>query len=150
LWESAKEYFPMPAGVKPFLCGKVHWDEKTGRPKMGNFYGNTWKNEANAQHKRRCLFINFLPRMNGPQLYLLKVPFDDWSVKLHKAISKRVERAIEKAGETADYGWLWVNNALQRGYYLYLTSAPGVSGFAAAEGDVEPLLGIRSKRFAPQ
>jgi hypothetical protein len=90
-----------------------------------------------------------LPRMNGPQLSLLKVPCDDWSPKVHKKIATRIRRAIGKAGEAVSYGWCWFDNAVRRGYVLYLTSAPGVSGFAPVAGVIEPVLVDALKAIHP-
>jgi hypothetical protein len=78
----------------------------------------------------------------------MKVPVDDWTDKLHKTISRRIARTMKKAGET-DPGWAWFNNALDRGYYIYLTSTPKVSGFTPLDGDVEPVLVDALKAIHP-
>jgi hypothetical protein len=138
LWEAAKTYFP-PEG-KPWTVTRALYNHGDRKGVIAEFPSNSWRNAANAQLKRQRLFFNLLPRINGPQLYLLTVAIDDWTDKAHENIKKRINRAIEKADEAAGYGWAWFNNALSKGYYLYLTSAPGVSGFELLEGDVESLL----------
>jgi hypothetical protein len=45
---------------------------------------------------------------------------------------------MAKSGN-GDFGWIWFDNVMERGYTLYLTNAPGVAGFAAVN-DVEALL----------
>jgi hypothetical protein len=89
-----------------------------------------------------------LPRMNGPQLYMLKLPIDDWTDKAHEAVKKRIRRAILKAGDESDYGWVWFNNAMSRGYVVYLTSAPGLSDFEPGK-DVEAALVDALKAIHP-
>jgi 5S rRNA maturation endonuclease (ribonuclease M5) len=148
LWEAAEEYFPVqgkPWKVKP----KPLYNHSKGTGLFAEFPSNTWKNPANAQLKRQRLFFNMLPRINGPQLYILKAPIDDWGDAYHEAVSTRIRRGMKKAGDEANYGWLWFNNALDRGYYLYLTSVPGVSGFEPFKGDVEPVLVDALKAIHP-
>jgi hypothetical protein len=99
-----------------------------------DLFSNTWRNPANAQFKRQKLYYNILPRINGPQIYQLRVPIDDWDDKEHHRISRAIQRAI-----TEIQGWMWFDNALERGYFLYLTSVPGLAGFEPVE-DVRPLL----------
>lgn len=146
LWEAAQAYFPVHG--KPWTVARAMYNHTDGKGLVAEFPSNSWKNPANAQLKRQRLFFNMLPRMNGPQLYLLKVPCDDWTDKAHEAVKKRIRRAILKAGDEADYGWCWFDNAVSRGYVLYLTSAPGVSGFAAVE-DVEATLVAALKAIHP-
>jgi hypothetical protein len=138
LWESAKAYFPVNG--KPRTVTRAMYNFGDGKALVTEFPSNSWRNSVNAQLKRQRLFFNMLPRLNGPPLHLLKVPCDDWSPKVHKAISIRINRAIAKAGEHADLGWVWFNNSLDRGCFLYITSAPGVLGFEPFEQDIEPVL----------
>jgi hypothetical protein len=146
LWEDAKGYFPLPAGIKPWTISRGMYNHADGKGLIVEFPSNSWVNAANAQLKRQRLFFNMLPRLNGPQIYMMKVAVDDWSDQSHGAVKQRISRAIAKAGEDTDYGWCWFNNALERGYYLYLTSAPGVSGFQPFEDDIELVLvdGLRA------
>ena len=51
---------------------------------------------------------------------------------------KRISRAIQRA-TTQFQGWLWFDNALKRGYVLYLTDVAGLAGFEPIE-DVIPIL----------
>ena len=139
LWEAMKDYFPLYRGMKPWTVAVAMYNHSEGKGLVPEFPSNGWGNAANAQLKRQRLGFNMLPRMNGPQVYALRLPFDDWSPKSHEAISRRISRAIDKAGDD-DLGWVWFNNALDRGYYLYLTSVPGVSGFEPVEGGIEPVL----------
>jgi hypothetical protein len=125
------------------------YDHVAGKGLIAEFPSNSWLNPANAQLKRQRLFFNLLPRLNGPELYVLRVAFDDWSDKAHESIKKRINRSIDKAGEDADYGWVWFDNVLDRGYFLYLTSAPGVSGFDLFEGDIEATLVDALKAIHP-
>ena len=99
-----------------------------------DLFSNTWRNPANAQYKRQKLYSNILPRINGPQIYQRRVPIDDWD----KTVHGRIKRALQRAS-SEDQGWMWVDNALARGYYLYLTDAPGLAGFDPVE-DVQPVL----------
>jgi hypothetical protein len=140
LWEAMKAYFPLHPGMKPWTVARAMYNHNDGKGLVAEFPSNGWGNPANAQLKRQRLGFNMLPRVNGPQIYELRQPFDDWDPQVHEAISRRINRAIDKAGDDADYGWVWFNNALDRGYYLYLTSVPGVSGFEPVEGDIEPVL----------
>jgi hypothetical protein len=114
-------------------------NRRTRREVWSDFYGHTWRNAANAQHHRQSLYFNFLPKINGPEMYLMHVAPDDWSAQRHVAITKSINRAKARA-EGEDHGWLGFDNALKRGHYLYLTSIPGVPGFALVEGDIEPIL----------
>jgi hypothetical protein len=59
----------MPSGIRPYLKGALLFNSKTNRENWVNFYGRTWRNSANAQHHRQCLYFNLLPKVNGPQLY---------------------------------------------------------------------------------
>jgi hypothetical protein len=138
LWKAAEEIFPMEPGWKPYLKGALVANSQTGRENWVNFYGRTWRNLANAQHHRQCLYFNLMPRINGPQLYGRWVPFDDWTEKKHRAISRQIGRGIQKSG-SSDYGWLWFDNVWGRGYVLYLTDVPGLRGFEPVE-DTESVL----------
>jgi hypothetical protein len=149
LWENAEAYFPLPSGVKPWTVARAMYNHSNGKGLIAEFPSNSWSNPANAQLKRQRLFFNMLPRINGPELYILKVPVDDWSDKSHEAIKKRINRAIAKAGEGDEHGWLWFDNALERGHFLYLTSAPDVSGFDLFEGDIESALVDALKAIHP-
>ena len=110
------------------------WSERDRKGLAADLYPNTWRNQANAQFKRQKLYTNILPRINGPQIYQRRVPVDDWDKTLHKSISRALQRAT-----TYDQGWMWFDNALKRGYFLYLTSAPGLAGFEPVD-DVRPIL----------
>jgi hypothetical protein len=88
-----------------------------------------------------------LPRINGRQLYAHRRAADDWSDKAHEALEKRIERAIKKADDPK-LGRLWFNNALKRGYYLYLTNVPGLPEFEPVE-DVEATLVDALKAIDP-
>lgn len=124
LWKAAEEIFPMPEGVKPWTRGGIVFSRKSGKPMAVDFIGNTWLNPGNAQHKRRCLYYNLLPRLNGcRELYARWVAVDDID-REHQALKQRIRRA---GGE--GYGWLWFDNALKRGVFVYLTDVPGLPGF---------------------
>ena len=146
LWEAAQEYFPVHG--KPWTVARAMYNHSEGKGLVAEFPSNTWRTPANAQLKRQRLFFNMLPRMNGPQLYMLKAPCDDWTDKAHEAVKKRIRRAILKAGDEADYGWCWFDNAVARGYILYLTSVPDVPGFVPAP-DVEATLVDALKAIHP-
>jgi hypothetical protein len=136
LWKAAEDYFPK-TGIRPYLRGAMLHNSKTGKENWVNYYGRTWRNPENAQQSRRCLFYNLLPKVNGPQLFGKWIPVDDWTDKMHHALARQIQRAIHKAG--GDHGWLWVNNALERGYYVYWTSVPNLPGFepvADVEGEL--------------
>jgi hypothetical protein len=143
-----KAYFPLRPGMKPWTVARPMYNHSDGKGLIAEFPSNGWGNPANAQLKRQRLGFNMLPRMNGPQVYALRLSFDDWSPQVHEAISRRISRAIDKVGDD-DLGWVWFNNALDRGYYLYLTSAPGVSGFEPVEGGIEPVLVDALKAIHP-
>jgi hypothetical protein len=134
--------------MKPWTVAIAMYGHNDGKGLIAEFPSNGWGNPANAQLKRQRLGFNMLPRMNGPQVYALRIPFDDWSPKAHEAISRRISRAIDKAGND-ELGWVWFDNAVARGHYLYLTSAPGVSGFEPVEGDIEPVLVDALKAIHP-
>lgn len=148
LWEAMKAYFPLRPGMKPWTVARPMYNHSDSKGLIAEFPSNGWGNPANAQLKRQRLGFNMLPRMNGPQVYALKLSCDDWSPQDHEAISRRISRAIDKARDD-DLGWVWFNNVLDRGYYLYLTSAPGVSGFEPVEGDIEPVLVDALKAIHP-
>jgi hypothetical protein len=104
---------------------------------------NTWRNPANAQFKRQKLYFNILPRINGPQIYQRRVPIDDWDSKSHKTISKAIERGMSEKD-----GWLWFDNAVRRGYMVYLTSTHGLAGFEPVD-DVKAALVDALKSIIP-
>jgi hypothetical protein len=148
LWKAAEGIFPMPDGVKPWTRGGIVFSRKSGKPIAVDFVGNTWHNQANAQHKRRCLFYNLLPRLNGCRsLYERRVAVDDWSDQEHQAIKQRIHRAIAK-DEVGNPGWIWFDTALKRGCYIYLTNVPDLPGFELVE-DVESLLVDCLKSITP-
>ena len=134
LWAEAKRLFPIPTHVKPRVKGYLLWSEWNRKALAVDLFSNTWRNPANAQYKRQKLFFNILPRIHGPQIYQRRVPIDDWDSKLHKSISRSIQRAT-----TELQGWLWFDNGLKRGYVLYLTDAPGLAGFEPVD-DIRPVL----------
>jgi hypothetical protein len=134
LWEEAQDLFPIPTHVKPRVKGYLLWSERDRQGLAVDLFSNTWRNPANAQYKRQKLYFNILPRINGPQIYQRRVPIDDWDHKAHRRISKAIQRAKKE-----EQGWLRFDNRLERGYILYLTDVPGLSGFEPVE-DVRPVL----------
>ena len=134
LWAEAKGIFPIPKHIKPRMKGFMLWSERDRKGFAVDLYSNTWRNPPNAQYKRQKLYTNILPRINGPQIYQRRVPVDDWDKTLHKSISRALQRATNK-----DQGWMWFDNALKRGHFVYLTSTPGLAGFEPVE-DVRPIL----------
>jgi hypothetical protein len=75
-------------------------------------------------------------RPASPAMPILQPPAQgQWPPALR---TRQIERAIHKAGGD-DLGWVWINNALERGHYLYLTSAPGLRDFEPVE-EVEAVL----------
>ena len=128
LWDETRDLFPIPTHVKPRVKGYLQWSERDSQGLAADLFSNTWRNPANAQVKRQRLFFNILPRINGRQVYQLRVPIDDWDAKVHGRISKAIQRAM-----TNGQGWLWFDNSLKRGYFLYLTSVPGLEGFEPVE-----------------
>ena len=134
LWQEAREVFPMPTHVKPRMKGYLLWSDRDHQGLAVDLFSNTWRNPANAQFKRQKLFYNILPRINGPQIYQRRVPIDDWDDKVHRRISRAIQRAL-----TGNQGWLWFDNILKRGYVIYLTNAPGLAGFEPVD-EVRPIL----------
>ena len=134
MWAEAKTLFPIPTHVKPRTKGYLLWSERDRKGVAVDLFSNTWRNPANAQFKRQKLYSNILPRINGPQIYQRRVPIDDWDKTVHGRIKRALQRAIGEG-----QGWMWVDNALDHGYYLYLTDAPGLTGFEPVE-DVRPVL----------
>ena len=134
LWVEAKSLFPIPTHVKPRTKGYLLWSDRDNKGVAANLFSNTWRNPANAQYKRQKLYSNILPRINGPQIYQRRVPIDDWDKTVHGRIKRALQRAIGEG-----QGWMWVDNAIDHGYYLYLTDAPGLTGFEPVE-DVRPVL----------
>ena len=128
LWTEAKGVFPIPKHIKPRMKGFMLWSDRDRKGLAVDLFSNTWRNPANAQFKRQKLYTNILPRINGPQIYQRRVPIDDWDKTVHRRISRALQRAT-----TGDQGWMWFDNALERGYILYLTSAPGIEGFEPVE-----------------
>jgi hypothetical protein len=147
LWKSVEEIFPMPDGIKPWTRGAIVFNRRLNRPIAVDFIGNTWRNEANAQHKRRCLMYNLLPRLNYRDLYVLRVPVDDWSEQTHQTLKQRIHRAMAK-DKTVQSGWVWFDTALRRGCYTYLSNLPDLPGFDPVE-DVESLLVDCLKSITP-
>ena len=143
LWDEARELFPLLTHVKPWVKAHLLWSERDRKGLAVDLYSNTWRNPANAQYKRQRLYYNILPRINGPQIYQCRVPFDDWDEKAHRRISKAIQRAM-----TDRQGWLWFNNSLKRGYFLYLTSVPELEGFKPVE-DARHLLTDALKSISP-
>ena len=108
-----------------------------------DLFSNTWRNPANAQFKRQKLYYNILPRIHGPQIFQRRVPIDDWDSKVHRSVSRAIQRATSE-----DQGWMWFDNALKRGYVLYLTDVPGLAGFEPID-DVGPILIDALKSIQP-
>jgi hypothetical protein len=108
--------------------GCLLWSEWDCQGLAVDLISNSWRNPANAQHKRQKLYFNILPRISSQRIYQRKVAVDDWDKKVHKRISKAIQRAM-KEGQ----GWMWFDNALDRGYILYLTNVPGLAGFEPVE-----------------
>ena len=138
LWAEAKTIFRLPTHVKPRMKGFILWSDRDSGAIAVDWYSNTWRNPVNAQFKRQKLFFNILPRINGPRIYRLRVPIDDWDHTVHERIKRRIQRAIQ-GSETENQGWVWFDNALDRGYYVYLTSVPSLPGFELVD-DVKPVL----------
>jgi hypothetical protein len=136
LWKRAKELFPL--GGKPWRTGALMGSKAADKQCWVDFIGRTWRWPPNAQHNRALIFFNLLPRINSRQLYEMRVPIDDWSPKADEAITKGLYRAIKKAGDPK-LGWCRFDNAVKRGYFIYLTNVPGLRGFEPVE-DVESLL----------
>ena len=116
------------------MKGYLLWSERARKGLAVDLFSNTWRNQANAQFKRQKLYYNILPRINGPRIYQCRVPVDDWDSKVHRRLSRAIQRATRE-----DHGWLWIDNSLNRGYFLYLTNAPGLAGFEPV-GDARPIL----------
>ena len=143
LWAEARELFPAPSHVKPRMKGCLLWSERDRKGLAVDLISNTWRNPANAQYKRQKLYFNILPRINGPQLYQRRVPVDDWDPTTHSRIKRSLQRSVSEK-----QGWLWIDNALDHGYVLYLTSAPDVSGFEPVHG-ARQVLGNALKAIHP-
>jgi hypothetical protein len=137
----------MPEGIKPWTRGAIVFSRKAGKPIAVDFIGNSWRNPANAQHKRRCLMYNLLPRLNSRQLYVLRVAVDDWSEQTHQTLKQRMHRALAK-DQAEQSGWVWFDTALKRGCYTYLTNVLDLPGFELVE-DVESLLVDCLKSITP-
>ena len=134
LWAKSTELFPQPTHVRPRMKGCLLWSEWDRKGLALDLFSNTWRNPANAQFKRQKLYWNMLPRISGLQVYQRKVPVDDWNVKCHKAITRSITRAAKES-----QGWSSFDNALDRGYFLYLTDVPRRKGFEPV-ADVEIVL----------
>ena len=126
------------------MKGYLLWSERDRKGLAVDLFSNTWRNPANAQFKRQKLYYNILPRINGPQIYQRRVPIDYWDNKVHRRISRAIQRAI-----TNDQGWLWFDNALERGYFLYLTDVPGLLGFEPVEEVRAVLIGALKSIHPP-
>jgi len=138
LWAEVRTIFRLPSHVRPRMQSVILWSDRDSKSIVADWYSNTWRNPVNAQFKRQKLYFNILPRVNGPQIYRLRIPIDDWDKKSHGRIKRRIQRAIQRS-ESEDQGWMWFDNGLDRGYYLYLTSVPGLAGFEPVD-DVKPVL----------
>ena len=143
LWAEARGVFPIPTHIKPRMKGYLLWSEWDRKGLAVDLFSSTWRNPANAQYKRQKLYYNILPRINGRQIYQRRVPIDDWDNKVHRRISRAIQRAT-----TEDQGWLWFDNALKRGYVLYLTNAPGLAGFEPVD-EAGPVLIDALKSIRP-
>lgn len=132
LWEEAGELFPAPSGIRPWTKHVALYSAKDYAMLSTSMLSNSWRNPANAQFKRARLYFNILPRINGPIVYERRVAFDDWTSKLHESLEKRINRgkkAISIVETERDPGYLWFDNSLSRGYYLYLTDVPDLPEF---------------------
>ena len=116
------------------MKGCLLWSEWDRKGLAVDLFSNTWRNPANAQYKRQKLYYNILPRINGPQIFQRRVPIDDWDLNCHKRIARAIQRA-----STEYQGWSSFDNALDRGYFLYLTDVPGLKGFEPV-ADTESVL----------
>lgn len=141
LWEEAQQLFPAPTSIRPWTKHVALYSHKNSAMLSTRMMSNTWRNPVNAQFKRQCLYLNFLPRINGPVIYEHRVPFDDWTSMNHESLLARLRRAKDVFWLTAERepGFLWFDNALSRGYYLYLTDVAGVPNFSQV-WDVKTLL----------
>ena len=86
-------------------------------------------------HYSNSLNCDCSTRINGPQIYQRHVPIDDWDDRVHGRSARAIQRRT-----TEQQGWLWIDNALDRGYILYLTDVPGLKGFQPVVEDVGPIL----------
>ena len=105
------------------MKGCLLWSEWDRKGLAVDLFSNTWRNPVNAQYKRQKHYWNILPRISGLQVYQRQVPVDDWNVNRHKTITRSITRAAKKY-----QGWSSIDNALDRGYFLYLTDVPGRKG----------------------
>jgi hypothetical protein len=103
---AARGLFPIPPGVTPVMT-TVAMRRKTdaGLGVLHKMISNTWRNEANAQHRRRGYFVWFKERFEehvryGGCIYKVEIPIppgDEGSLQAKKcleALSKKVKRMM--------------------------------------------------------
>jgi len=138
-WEDAEGLFPFNPRMKPLVRASVLWNEADGRVELADLICTTWRHPTNAQFHRRKIYYHGLPRLRKADVYRYRIPIDDWSPTVHGSLKKRLNRA------EADF--LWVDNALDRGYYIYLSSVQ-LPGWELVP-DVEAVLVDALKGIAP-
>ena len=106
--------FPYRKGVKTLVKGTVLYSAAAKQLAFVDLLSNSWRNQINAQFERRKAYFNMLPKLRGGEVYSCKVAIDDWDKKSHSAMKRQLERA------GAEY--LWFDNGLRRGHFLYLSS----------------------------
>ena len=113
-WSDAVRLFPYQKGMKPLVKGTCLYSSGVRQLAFVDLLSNTWRNQINAQFKRRKIYFHVLPKLQGGPVFRKRVAIDDWSKKTHSALKRQLERA--------DSEYLWCDNGLRRGYYLYLAS----------------------------
>ncbi len=139
LWSDAVVLFPYPKGIRPLTKSTVLYSGRSQQMAVVDFLSNSWRNPVNAQYKRRKAYFNMLPKLRKGEVYCLRVAVDDWDKKVHATIKKRLERAGAE--------WLYFDNGLRRGCYVYLSNVP-LEGWEMVP-DVKSVLVDALKSIAP-
>ncbi len=139
LWSDAVRLFAYQKGEKPLVKGTCLYSGAAKQLAVVNLRSNSWSNVINAQFKRRKIYFHCLPKLGGGEVFLKRVPVDDWSRQSHSAIKRQLERS--------DAEFRWLDNSLRRGHYLYLVSVQ-LAGWESVQ-DVGSVLVDGLKGIAP-
>ena len=138
-WSDAVADFPYPKGVKPLTKSTVLYSARTRQMAVVDLLSNSWRNLINAQFKRRKARFNMLPKLRRQEVYCWRVAIDDWTPQGHKTMKQKLARVGAE--------FLWFDNGLRRGYYLYLSNVQ-IKGWEPVT-DVVPVLVDALKAISP-
>jgi len=126
LWDRASSLYPKLRAVKAIGASRIGIHTYSQKLYVWDCYSNTWRNPQNAQHKRRQLFMNLLPILNGHgPWWCLDISADDFSDAktqddFHEKMRLYVKRKRDDEGQ-----YLGMDNLASRGIFTcIINTAP--------------------------